>query len=206
MPNESEAPTSQEPAAQAGSSDAKKSGNVSVGQATHALLKREAAKATGDTPTESIAKEAQKAPENAQTSVQPEETQKTPPEQKTEPEDKAKAEPKDSDDDLSKIPPEVQAAIDKRIGKALEKQRLAEQKAAEAEAKLLQQQAAAKEVPTPDNPLANIVSIDDLKEQRKVALETKKWAQDVLDSDAAESGVDVNGKKYTKADLKRAIR
>lgn len=202
------APASPEPAAKAVTSDAKKSGGVKLGQASHMLLKREAALIKAQAPAEGAAKPAEKPAETATTTASDAGTKPAPdltPEVKVE----TKVETGTSEDALSKsISPEVQASIDKRIGSVLEKARVAEEKVKALEARLAQQAIAAPVAiqPTPDNPLANVNDVAALQKQLSTAKETKLWALEQLDRDDIDRGVQVGDTTYSKAQLKAAIR
>lgn len=209
MPIETkEAATSQQAPAKADTSDANKSGNVNLGQATNALLKREAAlTAKIKAPAESVAAADKTAPENPASTSATDATDKTAPEPKTnDAKADAKADADKSDDALSKISPEIQAAIDKRIGKALEKARLAEEKAA-----ALERQLATKALPdpvvqvTPDNPLANVNDVESLKKELKSAKETKLWAQQQLNRKDIGNGLKVGDTTYTEDQFRDAL-
>lgn len=211
MPTETtEAAPSQQAPAKAETSDAKQSGNVKMGQAAKSLLKREAALTTKiQTPAESTTKAATAATETPATTSAADGSDKPATESKqaeTKVETAPAAKTEESDDALSKISPEAQAAIDKRIGKALEKARLAEERA-EALQRRLDTQALPPPVvqPTPDNPLANVNDVEALKKELKSAKETKLWAQQQLNRKDLAQGVKVGDMTYTEDQFRDAL-
>jgi hypothetical protein len=212
MPTETiEQPASQVATAKADASDAKKSDNVNGPSVAHALLKREAALAAKKPlPTESVVQAAKAAEETAKTSVPDAAKQAA-----SEPakEDAVKAADSEADEALSKskLTPELQEILDKRIGKERAKRGDAERRVAELEAKL----AATIPVPiaqpptvtpTPDNPLANVQDMPGLEKEIKTITETKLWALEQLDRDDIGEGVKVGTDVYTKPRLKEIVR
>lgn len=210
MPTETiDKPASQAVTAQAEKGDAKKSSNVKGPSVAQALLQREAALVAKKAPPAESVAEAAKVVEKAETSATGEAKQAAP---ETETKVEAKAPAEESDEALSKssIPPELQEAIDKRIGKERAKRGELERKLAELEAKLAavptQVEKPAPVTPTAENPLANVNDIPELEKQLKTAKETKLWALEQLDREDIDQGIKVGDQTYTKAQLKAAVR
>lgn len=111
---------------------------------------------------------------------------------------------------------EAKAIIERRIGKEVAKTKaLREQfeaKIKELEAKVTAPADTAPKqelppivvAPTPDNPLANIQDVDALRKEFSSAKEIKTWAEDVLDTDAAE--FQAGDRVFTRREVKDILR
>jgi len=212
MPDEiTIAPTSQAPAETPKSSDEpKRSGNVSVVQVAQMLLKRGAQAAAKNAPgAEHATPPAAKPVETAPTPA-PVEAPAAP--SKTEGQASAAvstetattAEPDDVPSQSTSLSPELQAVIDKRIGKEVGRRKAIEEENARLKEQLQKvQQPERPATPSADQPLANINDVQSLVAQQNEIKEIKRWAQSQLITDAIDrSGhIEAHGRQYTKADL-----
>ena len=183
------------------------------------LVKRQAEAAKAPS-AETIVPATEKAPdaqETASITAPPEVAAATQPDKgEVAKETPAKAEPEATDPDevLSKqLSPELQEVINKRIGKEVGKRKALEEKLAALEARLNAPPQPQEPIvpilpmePTSDNPLANIVDPNALLKEQQTAKEAKRWAQEMLDRDDIDQGVNVGGKTYTKQELKSVVR
>ena len=208
MPTETtEQPPSLAAAAQAVQSDAKR-GNVTLHDTATALLQREkaltgkAAPAGGATKTEAKAEES---------SAKQPAKEETPKESKADPEPKKEADKKapteEPDDVLSKLSPDTQESINKRIGKEIAKRTAleAELNALKARMAEVEQKPTPPPEPTPDAPLANIRDFAELDKHQALAVETKLWVQQQLDRDDIANGVKVGDRTYSKEELRSSL-
>lgn len=119
-----------------------------------------------------------------------------------------------SDSPHEQLTPEAKAILEKRIGKEVAKTKAIkeqyEAKIRELEAKANPEQKPAPEPapivvqPTAENPLANINDVETLRKEFTSAQEIKRWAEDVLDSDAAE--FQAGDKVFTRREVKDILR
>ena len=210
-----DAGTSPAPTKAAGKSD-----NVSGSQVEQMLLKREAEAAKEPKSADTIVQAEAKADAKEIATITAPDAE-TPDTSKPAKEDaKAKESEKttepeaDSDEVLShKLSPEIQANIDKRIGKEVAKTKALQEEITRLKAMInvapqpsQTQTQAPIIVPTSDNPLADITDPAALAKQQQDAKEAKRWAQEMLDRDDIDKGVAVGDKTYTKAQLKQAVR
>ena len=122
----------------------------------------------------------------------------------------------ESDSPHEQLSAEAKAIIERRIGKEVAKTKaLREQfeaKIKELEAKVTAPAETAPKqelppivvAPTPDNPLANIQDVDALRKEFSSAKEIKTWAEDVLDTDAAE--FQAGDRVFTRREVKDILR
>lgn len=202
------------PPAQATKSDDGKSGNLTAGQMAQRLLQRgatltsPASSADQATPPVTPPAETASATPAPASEATPETTEETPAETvETPPADDAP-----EAEALSKshaLPPDVQAKIDKRIGKEV-----ARRKAAEEEITRLRSQLstpaqapvqAAPATPTPDNPLGHVTDVSQLAQEQANIKEIKRWAQSQLVREDIDAGVEGYGRNWSKADLHQTI-
>jgi hypothetical protein len=198
-----EQPPSLAAAAQAVQSDAKR-GNVTLHDTATALLQREKARAGKAAPAEGVTQTEAKADEKA---AKPSAAEETPKESKTEPEPKKDADkkaPTEAEDDvLSKLSPDTQESINKRIGKEIAKRTAleAELNALKARMAEVEQKPTPPPEPTPDAPLANIRDFAELDKHEALARETKLWVQQQLRRKDIANGVKVGDRTYSEDEL-----
>ena len=129
-------------------------------------------------------------------------------------------EAKDEADDVlspetSKIDPDTQEKINRRIGKEVAKRKDLERQLNELKVQMLDiqqpktlptEQPQIAPLPIGTAPLANINDINGLLTLQTQAKEAKRWAQEQLDRDDLGDGVQMGDKLMTKADLKSILR
>jgi hypothetical protein len=192
--------------------DKSRSGNLSVGQAALQLLQRGAP----ENPTSSAEQATPPAPpESGETAPQPAPVEaEAPPDSFPEvnaPEDQpaeTPGEPKDGTALSHELPPELQAKIDKRIGKEVARRKTLEEENARLKAQLSQpptQSATPPPAPSPDEPLGHVTDVQALAQEHHNIKEVKRWAQaQLLREDGSES-IEAYGRTWSRQDLQATV-
>ena len=116
-----------------------------------------------------------------------------------------------SDEEIQELAQKGKSGLLKRIAELTAKRKLAEEKAAQLEAYMAQQQNNKPLEPkVENNPYANIASMEDLGKKAQEVNDVVEWAEDVLDR-AETLGYDdiaatVDGRELTKAQVKETLR
>lgn len=213
MPNDPAASSTAAPPE--GKGDAK-SDNVTVSSTAHQLLKREVAAIEKAKLSANVAPAAQEdAAALAKTPETPEGEQKPKGDEKPA---ETKAETAKADAELdaalsndSTLTPEQQERFEKRLAKERRLRGDSDRRVQELEAKLAALQAAPPPPPieikpTADNPLANIQDLGALQKEQATAKETKRWAEEVLDREDIDKGIQFDGRTLTKQEIKAVLR
>jgi len=115
-----------------------------------------------------------------------------------------------TDEEIAELAQKGKSGLLKRIAELTAKRKLAEEKAAALEAAI---NTAKQQLPEPkveNNPYANIGDVKELQTKRKEVDEVVEWAEEVLfrseDLSATDVAVTVDGKEYTKADIRESLR
>lgn len=116
-----------------------------------------------------------------------------------------------SDEDIAELAEKGKSGLLKRIAELTAKRKLAEERAAQMEAFVQQQQKKLADEPkVENNPYASIASLEELSKKSGEIEEVIDWATDVLDSAEHLGHVDVvatvDGKELTKAEVKDHLR
>jgi len=115
-----------------------------------------------------------------------------------------------TDEEIAELAQKGKSGLLKRIAELTAKRKLAEEKAASLEAMIAQAKQQIPEVKVENNPYANVNTLDDLQAKRKEVDEVVEWAEEVLfrseDLSATDVAVTVDGKEYTKADIRESLR
>lgn len=208
--NTSVAPS--QPAPQAQTADAGKTGPANVTAAQFSQFLNRAPETPAPTETAPAAPEATTA-ETQVSSAEP-----TPPPETPSPE--AAAVPEEAETEAlshtTSLTPEQQAAIDKRIGKITAKRKEAEREAEALRLEVLRlrqsQPAQPQEAPSPSpvassDPLGSVTTVAGLQKLHTDAKEAVRWAEEQLDREDIANGIQVaDGKILTKTDLKAIVR
>lgn len=116
-----------------------------------------------------------------------------------------------TDEEIAELAQKGKSGLLKRIAELTAKRKLAEEKAAQMEAYLAQQQNNKPLEPkVENNPYANIETIEDLGKKSQEVADVVEWAEDVLDR-AEHLGYEdvaavVDGRELTKAQVKETLR
>jgi hypothetical protein len=116
-----------------------------------------------------------------------------------------------SDEDIQELAQKGKSGLLKRIAELTAKRKLAEEKAAQLEAYMAQQQNSKPLEPkVENNPYASISSIEDLGKKVQEVADVVEWAEDILDR-AEHLGFEdiaatVDGRELTKAQVKETLR
>jgi hypothetical protein len=116
-----------------------------------------------------------------------------------------------SDEDIQELAQKGKSGLLKRIAELTAKRKMAEERAAQLEAYMAQQQNNKPLEPkVENNPYANIASVEDLSKKAQEVNDVVEWAEDVLDR-AETLGYDdiaatVDGRELTKAQVKETLR
>lgn len=159
-------------------------------------------------------------PAEAKPESDPEEGQQTPEAASQEAEPKAKeSSPKDvlskdvdelTDEDIAELAQRGKSGLLKRIAELTAKRKLAEEKTAALEAAINTAKQRLPEPKVENNPYANIADFKELQAKRKEVDEVVEWAEDIMfnseDLSATDVAVTVDGKEYTKADIRESLR
>lgn len=197
-----------------------KAENVSVRQVAADLLKRGQPKAPEAPAAEHVQPSAQAEPASGSpTAATGDATTVTEGSAPTEtPAKPGATETAEPDDVLSTestpLDPKLQAKIDRRIAKEVEKREalrieneaLKEQLASAAQVKPQEQQQPILAPIPSDQPLAHVGDVQTLLKEQASAKEVKRWAEAQLDRDDITNGVQLGDKTYSKADLKAMVR
>ena len=115
-----------------------------------------------------------------------------------------------TDEEIAELAQKGKSGLLKRIAELTAKRKLAEEKAAALEAAIAQ---AKQQIPEPkveNNPYANVKDLGELQSKRKEVDEVIEWAEEVLfraeDLSATDVAATVDGKEYTKADIRDSLR
>jgi hypothetical protein len=115
-----------------------------------------------------------------------------------------------TDEEIAELAQKGKSGLLKRIAELTAKRKLAEEKAASLEAMIAQAKQQIPEAKVENNPYANVNNIEDLQAKRKEVDEVVEWAEEVLfrseDLSATDVAVTVDGKEYTKADIRESLR
>lgn len=159
-------------------------------------------------------------PAEAKSESDPEEGQQKPEATSQEAEPKAKeSSPKDvlskdvdelTDEDIAELAQRGKSGLLKRIAELTAKRKLAEEKAAALEAAINTAKQRLPEPKVENNPYANISNLKELQAKRKEVDEVVEWAEDIMfnseDLSATDVAVTVDGKEYTKADIRESLK
>jgi hypothetical protein len=115
-----------------------------------------------------------------------------------------------TDEEIAELAQKGKSGLLKRIAELTAKRKLAEEKAAALEASIAQ---AKQQIPEPkveNNPYSNVKDLSELQGKRKEVDEVIEWAEEVLfraeDLSATDVAATVDGKEYTKADIRDSLR
>lgn len=115
-----------------------------------------------------------------------------------------------TDEEIAELAQKGKSGLLKRIAELTAKRKLAEEKAAALEAAVQQAKQQLPEPKVENNPYANVSTIDDLQGKLKEVNEVVEWAEDILfrseDMAASDIVATVDGKEYTKADIRESLR
>jgi hypothetical protein len=159
-------------------------------------------------------------PAEAKSESDPEEGQQKPEATSQEAEPKAKeSSPKDvlskdvdelTDEDIAELAQRGKSGLLKRIAELTAKRKLAEEKTAALEAAINTAKQRLPEPKVENNPYANISNLKELQAKRKEVDEVVEWAEDIMfnseDLSATDVAVTVDGKEYTKADIRESLK
>ena len=116
-----------------------------------------------------------------------------------------------SDEEIQELAQKGKSGLLKRIAELTAKRKLAEEKAAQLEAYMAQQQANKPLEPkVENNPYENITSFEDLSKKAQEVNDVVEWAEDVLDRAETlgyeDIAATVDGRELTKAQVKETLR
>ena len=115
-----------------------------------------------------------------------------------------------TDEEIAELAQKGKSGLLKRIAELTAKRKLAEEKAAALEAAVQQAKQQLPEPKVENNPYANVTTVDDLQGKLKEVNEVVEWAEEILfrSEDMAASDIEatVDGKEYTKADIRESLR
>ena len=115
-----------------------------------------------------------------------------------------------TDEEIAELAQKGKSGLLKRIAELTAKRKLAEEKAAALEAAVQQAKQQLPEPKVENNPYANVATIDDLQGKLKEVSEVVEWAEEILfrseDMAASDIVATVDGKEYTKADIRESLR
>lgn len=116
-----------------------------------------------------------------------------------------------SDEEIQELAQKGKSGLLKRIAELTAKRKLAEEKAAQLEAYMAQQQNNKPLEPkVENNPYKDVVSIDELGKKAQEINDIVEWAEDVLDRAEAlgyeDIAATVDGRELTKAQIKESLR
>jgi hypothetical protein len=184
-----------------------KSGNLTAGQMAQRLLQRGASLASSTPSADQATAPANTPVDTAQTTPAPVADEATP--ESPDPEAETPDETAEVLSQSHALPPEVQAKVDKRIGKEVARRKAAEEEVTRLRAQVSQpaqpQDQAAHATPTPANPLAHVQDVGQLAKEQSNIKEIKRWAQAQLARDDVDVGVEGYGKTWSRSDLHQTI-
>lgn len=192
--------------------------NSTVSSFAQTLIRKEEARAAEQASAKELVPEVPATATEESASIAPEETQVPEAEATTETtaeaDKPAETETEETADEVlsheTKLDPKIQEKINKRIGREVVKR-----KALEAEVEQLRKQVMAPPeekitsvtVPVPANmPLADVPDLTGLNEVVRQAKAAQRAAEELLDRDDINDGVQVGDRKYSKAELKGIVR
>ena len=115
-----------------------------------------------------------------------------------------------TDEEIAELAQKGKSGLLKRIAELTAKRKLAEEKAAALEAAVQQAKQQLPEPKVENNPYANVTTVDDLQGKLKEVNEVVEWAEEILfrseDMAASDIVATVDGKEYTKADIRESLR
>lgn len=115
-----------------------------------------------------------------------------------------------TDEEIAELAQKGKSGLLKRIAELTAKRKLAEEKAAALEAAVQQAKQQLPEPKVENNPYANVTTVDDLQGKLKEVNEVVEWAEEILfrseDMAASDIVATVDGKEYTKADIRKSLR
>ena len=115
-----------------------------------------------------------------------------------------------TDEEIAELAQKGKSGLLKRIAELAAKRKLAEEKAAALEAAVQQAKQQLPEPKVENNPYANVTTVDDLQGKLKEVNEVVEWAEEILfrsdDMAASDIVATVDGKEYTKADIRESLR
>ena len=115
-----------------------------------------------------------------------------------------------TDEEIAELAQKAKSGLLKRIAELTAKRKLAEEKAAALEAAVQQAKQQLPEPKVENNPYANVTTVDDLQGKLKEVNEVVEWAEEILfrseDMAASDIVATVDGKEYTKADIRESLR
>jgi len=116
-----------------------------------------------------------------------------------------------TDEEIAELAEKGKSGLLRRVAELTAKRKLAEEKAAQLEAAMRQQQTATLPAPkVENNPFANVSKPEELAEKDKTYRDIVKWAERVLDEAEGASPDEIvtneGGSQYTKRQLKQVLR
>lgn len=115
-----------------------------------------------------------------------------------------------TDEEIAELAQKGKSGLLKRIAELTAKRKLAEEKAAALEVAVQQAKQQLPEPKVENNPYANVTTVDDLQGKLKEVNEVVEWAEEILfrseDMAASDIVATVDGKEYTKADIRESLR
>jgi hypothetical protein len=115
-----------------------------------------------------------------------------------------------TDDDIKELAERGKSGLLKRIAELTAKRKMAEEKAAALEAMVAQSRQRLPEAKVENNPFSKIESVEELRAKNSEIGEVVEWAEDVLfraeNLAADDVAVVVDGKEYTKAQVRESLR
>jgi len=116
-----------------------------------------------------------------------------------------------SDEDIAELAQKGKSGLLKRIAELTAKRKMAEEKAAQLESFLAQQQnKKALEPKVENNPYSALTSLEDLSKKSQEVNDVIEWAEDVLDRSEhlgfEDVAAEVDGRSLTKAQVKESLR
>jgi hypothetical protein len=115
-----------------------------------------------------------------------------------------------TDDDIKELAERGKSGLLKRIAELTAKRKMAEEKAAALEVMVAQGRQQMPEVKVENNPFAKIATVEDLRAKHEEINQVVEWAEDVLfraENIAADDvAATVDGKDYTKAEIRESLR
>jgi len=116
-----------------------------------------------------------------------------------------------TDEEIAELAEKGKSGLLKRVAELTAKRKLAEEKAAQLEAAMRQQQQQVPQAPkVENNPFKDISNPEELSNKDKTYREIVKWAERVLDEAEGSMPDDIvaneNGQQYTKRQLKQVLR
>lgn len=115
-----------------------------------------------------------------------------------------------TDEEIKELAERGKSGILKRFAELTAKRKMAEEKAAALEAMVAQSRQQMPEVKVENNPFSKIATVDELKAKHEEVNQVVEWAEDVLfraeNLAADDVAATVDGKDYTKAEIRESLR